>query len=491
MINIKRLTVLAVLVLVVTRIAIGWHFFYEGLWKFRTVGTANEWSAAPFLRNSRGPFRENFRALIDDPDDLNWLDHEWVDTRWKAWQEKFVAFHELTKEQQQQLSDKLDGPKEFVGKERILGDPQKNPYVAGKLGRKLIGGALERNKIIQLRIDSKRRWYLVVKGDQHLIPQERDRLLRDARKIEQDYRREAKQFTGEKAEQAEAQANLVRDFQKALKDVDRRNARLSFRERLAVLLKGDSKRVTQIDKDQPEESVDHRRPGETDQYRDRVVRYNAMLTSAKQNFQHEHLQRQAQHIRTLHTKLVGPVKGLEYEMLQAARSLLTETQREKGEVPIAPPTRIDRVNQATMWGLMVIGMMLIVGFFSRLSALAGGLLVLSFYLAMPPWPGVPPAPGPEHTLFINKNAVEVLALFALALIPTGKFFGIDAFFIGLFGSRASRSAAASPATASSQRTGSALNSPAEQSAPADTPSTTAAVTVSKSTYPVRPPEKKR
>ncbi len=66
------------------------------------------------------------------------------------------------------------------------------------------------------------------------------------------------------------------------------------------------------------------------------------------------------------------------------------------------------------------------GLFSRLSALCAAGLLLLFYLPMPPWPGVREAPGPEHSLFINKNAIEFIACLALAALPTGRWVGIDA-----------------------------------------------------------------
>ena len=48
-----------------------------------------------------------------------------------------------------------------------------------------------------------------------------------------------------------------------------------------------------------------------------------------------------------------------------------------------------------------------------------------FYLAMPPWPGVPEAPGPEHSFIVNKNFIEIMALLAIAALPTGQWFGLD------------------------------------------------------------------
>jgi len=81
----------------------------------------------------------------------------------------------------------------------------------------------------------------------------------------------------------------------------------------------------------------------------------------------------------------------------------------------------------TMWALVIFGGAMIVGLFSRLSALGAAGLLLMFYLAMPPWPGVPEAPGPEHSMIINKNLIECLACLALATIPTGRWIGLDAF----------------------------------------------------------------
>ncbi len=47
---------------------------------------------------------------------------------------------------------------------------------------------------------------------------------------------------------------------------------------------------------------------------------------------------------------------------------------------------------------------------------------------MPPWPGVTEfqqLPGPEHSFLVDKNLIEVLALLAIAAMPTGQWFGVD------------------------------------------------------------------
>jgi hypothetical protein len=57
-----QISALAVVILVLLRIAIGWHFLHEGVWKF---GEA-DFSAEPYLRQARGPFANGYRRLIPD-----------------------------------------------------------------------------------------------------------------------------------------------------------------------------------------------------------------------------------------------------------------------------------------------------------------------------------------------------------------------------------------------------------------------------------------
>lgn len=45
------------------RVAIGWHFLYEGLSKLTSPG----WSAAGYLNQSRGPLSSFFRWMASDP----------------------------------------------------------------------------------------------------------------------------------------------------------------------------------------------------------------------------------------------------------------------------------------------------------------------------------------------------------------------------------------------------------------------------------------
>jgi uncharacterized membrane protein YphA (DoxX/SURF4 family) len=57
-----RLTVPAILFLVLLRVAIGWHFFQEGATKVRD----GNFSSTPFLAAAKGPFAKEFHAMIPD-----------------------------------------------------------------------------------------------------------------------------------------------------------------------------------------------------------------------------------------------------------------------------------------------------------------------------------------------------------------------------------------------------------------------------------------
>lgn len=83
---------------------------------------------------------------------------------------------------------------------------------------------------------------------------------------------------------------------------------------------------------------------------------------------------------------------------------------------------------------LAIGACLIAGLFTRLSALGGALFLLPIVLAQPDWPGLypPPPPAAGRTFFIGKEAIEMIALFALATLPVGRWGGLDFFIYHLF-----------------------------------------------------------
>lgn len=398
--DLKRITFSAAFFLVMLRISVGWQFFYEGLWKIESQQTSSPWTAKGYLKNAQGPLRSEFRKLTEDLDDFDWLDYDKTSQRWDDWQERFVEHYELDDKQKRSLRILIDGNEIFVGKVELPQLPEGVKF----------GGSLAR----AIRFDETRN-KLVVDGERHLTPKEKGNLLKLVNVVENP------------ADADRAKNELAKKYREAVEEVYKRASHLSFRERLAVLLKGDPERVSIIQKKYAPGSVDYKRQGKIDEYKNRLKKYEEELGVAKQEFQHEHLQKQAATIRELHAELVGPVKALEKDLhWRASKKILTSEQLEKGAIPKVW-TQIAKIDFATMWGLLALGGLLIVGLFSRITAFFSAILIASFYLAMPPFPGIPPAPGPEHSLIVNKNFIEIMVLFALTLIPTGKYFGLDGF----------------------------------------------------------------
>ncbi len=60
----RLLGLIGVTMLVMLRVAVGWHFYTEGVDK-RATGN---WSSAPFFASAKGPFAEEFRGLVWDAD---------------------------------------------------------------------------------------------------------------------------------------------------------------------------------------------------------------------------------------------------------------------------------------------------------------------------------------------------------------------------------------------------------------------------------------
>ncbi len=92
-----------------------------------------------------------------------------------------------------------------------------------------------------------------------------------------------------------------------------------------------------------------------------------------------------------------------------------------------PERTIDQINVLTMCGLTLSGGLLLIGLFSRLSALWAAAFLAMIYLANPAPPlGAANPTDPGNYLYVNKELVECLAALALATIPTGRWLGVDA-----------------------------------------------------------------
>lgn len=92
----------------------------------------------------------------------------------------------------------------------------------------------------------------------------------------------------------------------------------------------------------------------------------------------------------------------------------------------ASPGAITVVDALNVWGLMAIGLGLLLGLLARPAAIAGIVLLVLYYIVAPPLVGLGYAMPTEGSyLVVNKVLIEAIALLVLVAFPTGRQFGLD------------------------------------------------------------------
>lgn len=92
----------------------------------------------------------------------------------------------------------------------------------------------------------------------------------------------------------------------------------------------------------------------------------------------------------------------------------------------ANATALKLVDFLNIWGLIFIGLGLILGLFTRIASYAGAFLLLLYYIANPPFIGlIGENTGEGQYLVINKILIEMVILLLLGFLPSTFTFGID------------------------------------------------------------------
>lgn len=139
--------------------------------------------------------------------------------------------------------------------------------------------------------------------------------------------------------------------------------------------------------------------------------------------------------------LVEPIVAQGEDLRSAVAELATPDQREAkkaaydvsghGSEYHRPATLLDIVNVMTKYGLIVMGVCLILGFFTPLAALSAAVFLAMIYFSMPPWPGLPDNPKVEgHYFIVSKNLIELIACLLIACTPSAHWVGLDALLFG-------------------------------------------------------------
>jgi uncharacterized membrane protein YphA (DoxX/SURF4 family) len=89
-------------------------------------------------------------------------------------------------------------------------------------------------------------------------------------------------------------------------------------------------------------------------------------------------------------------------------------------------TLLNIVDKANAYGLTLTGFALLMGLFTRLASWTGVTMLFFYYLAYPPFGGYSYGTVAEgNYLVVNKNLIELIALFVLGFTQSGRFFGLD------------------------------------------------------------------
>lgn len=89
---------------------------------------------------------------------------------------------------------------------------------------------------------------------------------------------------------------------------------------------------------------------------------------------------------------------------------------------------LNTVDFLNTWGLIAIGLGLILGLFTRLASVSGAALLLIYYLNNPPLIGLEyTVPSEGSYLIVSKTLIESVSLVVLAVFPAGSVFGLDMF----------------------------------------------------------------
>lgn len=94
------------------------------------------------------------------------------------------------------------------------------------------------------------------------------------------------------------------------------------------------------------------------------------------------------------------------------------------------PGVISVIDFLNIWGLILIGLALIAGLFTRWACTGGALMLLFYFMSYPPIPGyMYGVPAEGSYLWVNRNLIELLVLTAFIFLSRDYLFGIDRLYL--------------------------------------------------------------
>lgn len=465
-----------ILFFVVLRVAIGWHFLYEGYWKIRD----GAFSSTPYLMASVGPLKDVFRGMVDDVDgfarvgvvrDEKGLIKEIKPDFQKAEIDKKVeiiidhyaaakqmeAVRNLTTKYQQDSDD-------LTTKYQLGSDAPKKSEIATQL--KKAGDAVDAQLAAVRNIRSQYQRETDAAKKAELSEQLKKTI-------------DAGGFT---FEQQKDLADLAEKKKKELDELYGVTPRTVAMPTESIALENEIRAQNGLPPSTRPADTDAGVAGAVAKLADedlfaQVLAYQDLLNQVKEEEKSQDPKYLQQRMEFNNTKInaarnalltrvekpckdVAPIGAAEIdrrarltpEELRSVREKeggveLTEAQLALGPLPMPQAqhfpgkqleawgvmkykatTRTEWQDLGMMFGLCAIGACLILGLFTRLAAFGAVTFLAMFYLSMPPWPGVVEvAPLEGHYHIVNKNLIELIACLMIMTSRIGRWGGLDAF----------------------------------------------------------------
>lgn len=450
---------LLMVLLVLLRLSIGWHFLFEGLQKVYSLFTPKPFSAAVYFRESAGPLSSSLKPMLPDPEKefVGKLTPEGMQERWREIAAPYIeglsgearAKAEATRDASQAEAIRwLSGGNASArkGYQRALarwessgsssdleavGKARKECLaVVSEYRRKQEGFAAELGALAGMKPDD------VLKVPKAPVENGTDSyplFLLDTSTVSATRSAALDAIRAHltvKAPDLAAKDTGWSRLDKAVKLADdwadKTQAWLGFGEKAVETPSPDGKDTGALKQTltTPERIARHKKLAEGLEEQNRSRRSwdflkdvdKITLASAKAA------------VTKSRTDLSEDIDRMEADLVKKLQSM-GATPRDAAK----KPKFIDIMDLVTIASITAIGAGLFTGTLTRLAALGGAAFLLLTYLAVPPFPWLPTPPLNEgNYVFINKNFVEMMALLVIAATPSGRWFGLDAVIMPIF-----------------------------------------------------------
>jgi uncharacterized membrane protein YphA (DoxX/SURF4 family) len=424
-----KLTTKAIVLLVLLRIVIGWHFLYEGFWKLDQDRLPEQYTSTRYaIYTANEGLRSFFVSSVKDAASIDRLTLPAALARIDQWNDEVakVTGSSLADDQRLRLGQVRDKLKEAAI--QTMSNPDFRTRLAA-CKQAIAAGRQDTDSAATLQA----RLANAVAVDQFSI---RDQVLKlpddktihfSAQSYLQNSQGPFRWFFRSLIPDLEGLERLTP--KSAQERIDGRyNEVLDHFRSAGVPFNDEQKSKLAAIRDKQKQWIETLFNGP--EFMARVNDYKQMLERVKSDsgrlnasFTQERLFSDRSRLDTMGAQLLGYVNEPLVELGLQGQKLATASQMAAGSPPM-PGSPSAFVDWSVKWGLTFMGVCMMLGLFTPLALLGAAVQLAMFYLATPPWPGLPVAPGEGHFLYVDRNLIELIGVLLLLAANTGKY-GLD------------------------------------------------------------------